>query len=107
MAITCVRRSARTAFAARRGQWRQPGGTSGASLEAPPGDDAINNPTATNDSQNPACSNAHGSSAVTTTPAASSTNSHGQRTPSVCESVTTASIQIVRCDGTPQPEKTA
>ena len=60
-----------------------------------------------NDSQKPGCSSAHGSSAVTTLAAASSTSSHGQRTPDARSSVTVASIQTVRCDGTPQPEKTA
>jgi hypothetical protein len=44
---------------------------------------------------------------VTTTAATSNTSAQGQRRPSVCASVTTPSIQIVRCDGTPQPENTA
>ena len=81
--------------------------TAAPSFSGERGDDAISNPTATNESQKPACISAHGSIAVTTTPASSSTSSQGQRTPSVCDSVTTASIQIVRCDGTPQPENTA
>ena len=94
----------------RRGQPRQPAGGGGAESGASrvsPGDDAINRPTAMNDSQKPACIRAHGSSAVTTTAASSSTSSHGQRSPNVCSSVTVASIQTVRCDGTPQPENTA
>ncbi len=71
------------------------------------GVDAISRPTAQNDSQKPACSSAQGSTAVTTTAAASRTSRHGQRTPKAWSSVTVASIQTVRCAGTPQPEKSA
>jgi len=60
-----------------------------------------------NESQKPGCSSAHGSSAVTTPAASSSTSSHGQRRPDACSSTTVASIQTVRCAGTPQPEKMA
>ncbi len=60
-----------------------------------------------NDSQKPGCSSAQGSPSVTTTAAASSTRGQGQRRPSDCSSMTVASIQTVRCEGTPQPENTA
>ena len=69
--------------------------------------EAINKPTATNDSQKPACSSAHGSSALTTTAATSRIIGHGQRRPDACSTVTVASIHTVRCDGTPQPENKA
>ena len=109
VAITWVRRSARSAAQASRGHPRQPAGPTAPTARAAPSasDDAISSPTATNDSQNPACSSAHGSIAVTTTAATSSTSAHGQRRPLARASVTTASIQIVRCDGTPQPENSA
>ena len=60
-----------------------------------------------NESRNPACVKARGSSAVTTVAAASRTGSQGERRPAAPSTVTVASIQIVRCDGTPQPEKIA
>ena len=60
-----------------------------------------------NDSQNPGCSRAQGSNALTTDAAASSTSGHGQRRPSECSTVTVTSIHTVRCEGTPQPENTA
>ena len=60
-----------------------------------------------NESQKPACVSAHGSKTVTTNAAASRTSAHGQRRPPACSSVTVASIQTVRCDGTPQPAKNA
>ena len=60
-----------------------------------------------NDSQKPGCVSAQGSSNVTTNAAASRTSAQGQRRPLACSSVTVASIQTVRCDGTPQPAKKA
>ena len=60
-----------------------------------------------NESQKPGCISAHGSSAVTTAAARSRTSSHGQRRPDSCNSTTVASIQTVRCAGTPEPEKIA
>ena len=60
-----------------------------------------------NDSQKPGWVSAHGSNTVTTTAATRRTSAHGQRRPAACSSVTVASIQIVRCDGTPQPAKNA
>ena len=71
------------------------------------GDDAISRPTALNESQKPGCVNAHGSKSVTTKAAPRRTRAHGQRSPPACSSVTVASIQTVRCDGTPQPAKKA
>ena len=60
-----------------------------------------------NDSQNPGCSSAHGSSSATTQAAARSTASSGQRNPALRTSTTVASIHTVRCAGTPQPANTA
>ena len=69
--------------------------------------DASRRPTAAKESQKPGCVRAQGSSRVTTTAAARSTSGQGQRRPAPCSRQTAASIQIVRCAGTPQPEKTA
>jgi hypothetical protein len=71
------------------------------------GDEAISKPTATNDSQNPGCVSAQGSSTVTATAASNSTIGQGQRRPKERLSVTTASIRTVRCAGRPPPENTA
>ena len=60
-----------------------------------------------NKSQKPACVSARGSKVVPTAAAQRRTISHGQRMPMLCSSVTLASIQIVRCDGTRQPEKSS
>ena len=60
-----------------------------------------------NESQKPGCVNAQGSKSVTTNAAARRTSAHGQRSPPACSRVTVASIQTVRCDGTPQPAKNA
>ena len=71
------------------------------------GRDAINSATAPNDSQNPGCSRAQGSMSETTHAAASSTKVQGHANPNACKPVTAASIQTVRCAGTPQPESSA
>ena len=68
---------------------------------------ANNTPTATNDSQNPACIKAHGSSATTTAMASSQVCNQGHCRPLWRSSTTVASIQMVRCAGTPQPENRA
>jgi hypothetical protein len=60
-----------------------------------------------NDSQNPGCSNAQGSNALTTAPAASSTAVAGQATPIWRSSTTTASMHTVRNAGTPAPASRA
>ena len=74
---------------------------------ARPGSAANSTPTATKLSQKPACSKAHGSAATTTAPASSHTMPQGQRTPANRRMPTVASIQQVRCAGTPQPENSA
>ena len=109
VAITCVRSPCRALPARCRGQPRQPaaGGVDVTSRVRSAGSEAISRPTAANDSQKPGCSSAHGSTALTTTAAASSTSGHGQCSPSAPSSVTVASIHTVRWDGTPQPEQTA
>ncbi|MDT4846317.1 hypothetical protein FQZ97_803330 [compost metagenome] len=63
--------------------------------------------TATKLSQKPACSSAQGSAATTTAAVSSQTCGHGQRRPVRRNSATAASIQTVRCEGTPQPLKSA
>jgi hypothetical protein len=68
---------------------------------------ANSTPTATKLSQKPACINAHGSAATTTAAVSSHTCGHGQRRPVRRSSATVASIHTVRCDGTPQPLKSA
>jgi len=109
VAIACVRRPPRAAATNRAGQARQPEAApvaaSGARVVA--ADDAISKPTAMNDSQKPGWVSTHGSNTVTTTAATRRTSAHGQRRPAACSSVTVASIQIVRCDGTPPPAKNA
>ena len=69
--------------------------------------EANSTPTATNDNQNPACINAHGSSATTTAIASSHTSGQGHCLPLCLSKTTVASIQMVRCAGTPQPENSA
>ncbi len=68
-----------------------------------PGSTTISSATATNDSQKPGCSSAHGSASVTTTAAANSTSTAGQRRAPLRSSATVTSIHTVRCAGTPQP----
>ncbi len=68
---------------------------------------SINTPTATKLSQKPACNMAQGSSTKTTTPAAAHTSAAGQWRACQRKSVTTPSIQTVRCAGTPQPLNSA
>ena len=102
VATACVRRPARRDCPARA---RQPGGAAARSACA--GSDATSKPTATNDSQKPACSSAQGSKAVTATAAASSTAGIGQRSPLPRSSTTMAIIHTVRCAGTPQPASSA
>jgi hypothetical protein len=92
VAMACVRKTALS-------RARQP------SVRSPPV--IISRPTAPKDSQKPGCSKAHGSTAVTTTAAASSTSGQGQRRPSDCRLATAASISTVRWAGTPQPENIA
>ena len=75
-----------------------------------PGTDASvanSTPTATKLSQKPACISAHGSSATTTAAVSSHTCGHGQRLPVSRSTATVASIHTVRCEGTPQPLKSA
>ena len=103
VARACVRRPLRAAMRMRS---RQPAGGAAASSRDT-GSATINKPTATNDNQKPGCNIAHGSSAVTTTAAANSTNDAGQHTPIVRSSATAASIHTVRCAGTPQPASSA
>lgn len=64
-------------------------------------------PTATKLSQKPACISAHGSTATTTAAISSQTWGHGQRRPVSRSSAAVASIHTVRCEGTPQPLKSA
>lgn len=64
-------------------------------------------PTAAKLSQKPACISAHGSAATTTAAISSHTIGQGQRRPERRSSDAAASIQTVRCEGTPQPLKTA
>ena len=63
--------------------------------------------TATKLSQKPACSSAQGSSASTTAAATASTACQGQCLPPLRSQATAASMQTVRCAGTPQPLKSA
>ena len=67
----------------------------------------MSKPTAANDNQNPGWLIAQGSTAVTTTAEASRHSGQGQRRPEARSSATLASIQTVRCAGTPQPENKA
>ena len=68
---------------------------------------AKSTPTATNESQKPACVKAHGSASSTAAIASSQTIGHGQRRLASCRAITTASIHTVRWAGTPQPENSA
>ena len=68
---------------------------------------ANSTPTATNESQKPACISAHGSSTSTTVMASNQTKGHGQVLPPCLSKITVASIQMVRWAGTPQPENNA
>ena len=76
--------------------------------EAPsPASVANNTPTATKLNQKPACSMAQGSNSTTTAQASSHTWGQGQRLPDRRNKPTAASMSTVRCEGTPQPLKTA
>ncbi len=77
------------------------------SSRAGPGSAANSTPTATKLSQKPACSKAQGSIVTTTAQASSQTEGQGQRRPDSRNKPTVASIQTVRCAGTPQPLNSA
>jgi hypothetical protein len=64
-------------------------------------------PTATKDSQNPACRTAHGSHSSTAVSASAITSRQSARSPRWRSNSTTASISRVRCAGTPQPAMNA
>ena len=87
---------------------RQPLSTaSAAACTGSPASVANSTPTATKLSQKPACNSAHGSIVTTTAQASSHTCGHGQRRPDRRSKPTVASIQTVRCAGTPQPLNSA
>ena len=87
----------------RHSRARRPGRVSPGS----PASVANSTPTATKLSQKPACVRAQGSSATTTAAVSSQPCGQGQRRPVRRSSATVASIQTVRCDGTPQPLNSA
>lgn len=68
---------------------------------------ANNTPTATKLSQKPGCISAHGSRATTSAQVQSQTKGQGQRRPARRSGATAASIHTVRCEGRPQPLKSA
>ena len=72
-----------------------------------PGSDANNTPTATKLSQKPAWVSAQGSASTTTPPTSSQTAGQGQWRADSRNTATAASIQTVRCAGTPQPLNSA
>ncbi len=63
--------------------------------------------TATKLSQKPGCHSAQGSGTTTTAQVSSHTSGHGQRRPLRRKSATAASMDTVRCAGTPQPLNSA
>ncbi len=102
--ITHCSRSALPAWASsRRSGWLP----AGLGATPAPGSAANKMPTATKLSQKPACNSAHGSSATTTAQASNQTCVHGQRSANSRSRLTVASMQMVRCEGTPQPLNTA
>ena len=68
---------------------------------------ASSTPTATKLSQKPACHRAQGSSTTTTASARHHTAGQGQRSPAPRNAATLASMQTVRCAGSPQPLNSA
>ena len=102
VATHCVRLASRRCAQAPRGQdGRSPSAFRASGRRRSP---ATNNmPTAMNDSQNPACRTAHGSHSSTAVSASAITSRQSARRPRWRRISTTASINRVRCAGTPQP----
>jgi hypothetical protein len=103
VATACVCNPERTV---RRSAGHQPG-SAVSPCAADTGWEPTSSATAAKDSQNPACSNAHGSMTLTTTAAASKTSGNGQCTPHERSSASVTSMHSVRCAGTPQPASRA